>query len=96
MKTDRIILAGLALTALVSCNKEAAPADGGVFRTDEAYMNIRIAYADKGLTTRHGGRAGRKLGGFLFLQCRRFICHSCVAVRIRNIFRHRHRNFRRR
>lgn len=55
MKTDRIILAGLALTAFVSCNKEAAPADGGVFRTDEAYMNIRIAYADKGLTTRAVG-----------------------------------------
>ncbi len=55
MKTNRIILAGLALTALVSCNKEAAPADGGVFRTDEAYMNIRIAYADKGLATRAVG-----------------------------------------
>mgnify|MGYP004549504747 CR=1 FL=1 len=55
MRTDRIILAGLALTALVACNKDAAPTDGGVFQADEAYMNIRIAYADKGLATRGTG-----------------------------------------
>ncbi len=46
MKNSKFFAAALALAAVVACNKENTTTENNVFESDEAYLNVKIAYSD--------------------------------------------------